>query len=256
MKFYITGDTHQDFCRFSVMKLSEKIGMIILGDAAVNWTLDKRDRAFKHSLHKKYPHIVWYLVRGNHEARPEDVEGMISEYDQEVMGTVWTEPGFPFIKYFKDGGEYIIEGHSVLVIGGAYSVDKYYRLRRGSIWHANEQLTQEEMDAIEKKVNGKSYDIVLTHTCPYSWQPTDLFLRGLDQSTVDNSMEHWFDRIQSEINWKVWLFGHYHSDRAELPGVQMFFISIEPLETVWHRWTSGEEIEWYLRKSPKFERLT
>ena len=110
------------------------------------------------------------------------------------------------------------------------------------------------MDAISKQVMSKTYDIVLTHTCPRSWQPTDLFLVGLDQSTVDDTMERWLDYLFYGFHWNIWLFGHYHADRIELPHVEMFYKAIEPLEHIWNRWNGGE-IPWHMPKSPKYKRI-
>ena len=259
MRWYVSGDTHGDFTRFRNMEeyknTDQKVGMIVLGDCAVNWTLDpSRDQGLKRQLKYKFPNFEWFLLRGNHDAHPEDVPTMEKVWNDDVCGYVWQEPQYPNIHYFVDGGEYTIDKHSVLTIGGAYSVDKFYRLMRGGIWHANEQLTQEEMDAISKQVINKTYDIVLTHTCPRSWQPTDLFLEGLDQSTVDDTMERWLDYLFYGFHWNIWLFGHYHADRIELPHVEMFYKAIEPLEHIWNRWNGGG-IPWHMPKSPKYKRI-
>ena len=254
MKWFITGDTHGDFSRFKEqLPKEEEIAVIILGDAAVNWNLDKNDWHFKNHLLNAYPNITWYLLRGNHEARPTAVESMRIDWDDEVDGYVFYEPDFLNIRYFRDGGEYTIDGHSVLTIGGAYSVDKWYRLEKGYRWFEDEQLTNEEMQYIETLIKDKHYDIVLTHTCPYSWRPVDLFLRGLDQSTVDNTMEYWFEKIKDIFTWNLWLFGHYHADRAERPRVEQFFQVVEELSEVWNRWydPKNENLRW-IRKSPDF----
>ena len=100
-------------------------------------------------------------------------------------------------------------------------------------WFKDELLTSEEMGQIELNINGNYYDIILTHTCPESWEPKDLFLSGLDQSSVDKSMEKWLDVIKTQIDWQVWLFGHYHADRYVKPGVEMLYTSIVDLEEIW-----------------------
>ena len=81
-------------------------------------------------------------------------------------GKVYIEEDYPNLILAKDGEIYIIDGKSVLVIGGAYSVDKEYRLLYGHKWFSDEQLSQKEMDTIFNKVKGKYFNIVLTHTCP------------------------------------------------------------------------------------------
>lgn len=259
MKWYVTGDTHRDFSRFK--EFSEKIGnqkcaVIILGDAGVNINKPTEDYWFKNSLQKKYPNITFYLVRGNHEERPTGVHDIHFYYDAEVDGNVWVEPAFPNIKYLADGGIYCINGLKTLVIGGAYSIDKYYRLERGLSWFASEQLTANEMANIKENVAGKDFEMVLSHTCPIDWEPTDLFLPYVSQQQVDKSMERFLQEIQTSISWNIWLFGHYHDDRLERPGVQMFYRDIESLDDIWNRWDNywmtGQLDQWYLRKSPHF----
>ena len=249
----ITGDTHGDMSRFSRLSVEDPnaTAVIILGDAGCNYYKNKKDDRTKQALLDT--NMTFYLVRGNHEDRPENITGMISVYDEEVQGEVFMEEAFPAIKYLKDGGIYVINGHKTLVIGGAYSVDKWYRLGMGYQWFPQEQLTTDEMAMIETNIKGQHFDFVLSHTCPISWEPVDLFLRGIDQSSVDKSMEQWLDNLKDKIDWTVWLFGHYHADRLERPGVEMFYREIEDMDNVWDRWTSGKELDWWLDKSPNFD---
>ena len=248
----ITGDTHGDMSRFGRLSVEDPntTAVIILGDAGCNYYKNKKDDRTKQALLDT--NMTFYLVRGNHEDRPENITGMISVYDEEVQGEVFMEEAFPAIKYLKDGGIYVINGHKTLVIGGAYSVDKWYRLGMGYQWFPQEQLTTDEMAMIETNIKGQHFDFVLSHTCPISWEPVDLFLRGIDQSSVDKSMEQWLDSLKDKIDWTVWLFGHYHADRLERPGVEMFYREIEDMDNVWNRWTSGKELDWWLDKSPNF----
>lgn len=264
----ITGDTH-GLVNSRLQNIDpqvyipEETAVIILGDMGLNFYLNKTDSKNKKAVNDTGFHI--YAVRGNHEERPERLN-MNQLWDTYIKGGVYYEPEFPNIRYLMDGEEYEINGHPVLVIGGAYSVDKWYRLLRVGYtereassadpkkcgWFKHEQLTTEEMQAIEDKCKGNSYDFVFTHTCPLSWEPVDLFLRGVDQSKVDKSMEEWFDSFKDKINWKVWLFGHYHADRLERPGVEMFFNNIEDMNTIWERWNSNKELDWWLIKSPNY----
>lgn len=260
----ITGDTHG--------RVEERLGniqrnicfdptdtaVIILGDAGINFYLDNSDKKHKRKINA-YGYTL-YCVRGNHEERPENL-GMTLEYDENVQGMVYFESDFPNIRYFLDGGEYVIDGHSTLVIGGAYSIDKYYRLEQAKMmdssfsgWFEGEQLTAEEMATISMNVADKHYDFVFTHTCPISWEPSDLFIGGIDQSQVDKTMELWLDEVKDACEWNIWCFGHYHADRLERPGVEQFFMEYEDLDTVWNRWNDKRTIEseWWIDKSPNY----
>ena len=256
-RWLITGDCHRMFSRFKHLDKTPNTGIIILGDVGLNYTLDEDDYDTKRALCKKYPYD-FYCVRGNHEARPSDVPNMELLYDENVKGWVWIEGDFPCIKYFQDWGTYEIDGLTTLVIGGAYSVDKWWRLNRNARWFANEQLSSEERANCLNAVKGKHFDLVLMHTCPLSLQPTDLFLRGLDQSTVDNSMEVWLEELANSIEWKLILWGHYHIDRIEWPYCEIFYTEIENLQDIverWERYSKTKEIDWWIPISPKFKKL-
>lgn len=257
----ITGDTHgYNEARLQSIKQNftacapEETAVIILGDAGFQYYKNKKDWKNKHCASKLG--YTLYCLRGNHEDRISNSKDAHRIYDDEVKGFVWVEDEFPNIKYFDDDvEEYIINGKKVLTIPGAYSVDKWYRLQNNWMWFAEEQLTEVEMKFAEKVFGKEHYDLVLSHTAPLSWEPTDLFLRGIDQSKVDKTMEIWLDKFKDMTNWKIWLFGHYHADRLERPHVEQFYLEYELLDDIFARWekydTTGE-LDWWLPKSPNF----
>lgn len=264
----LTGDTHGRVeARLKIIKtdyseyIPSETAIIILGDSGINYYQNKSERRKKEII-SAFGYTI-YCVRGNHEERPENISTMREVYDNEICGLVYMEEDFPLIKYLVDGGEYVIKGHSCLVIGGAYSVDKQWRLERAKFfgesfsgWFADEQLSPEEMELIENKVRGKTYDFVFSHTAPIDWEPTDLFLNGINQSLVDKSMEYFLQKIKSRIRWGVWCFGHYHADRIERPYAKQFFTQTDDMEQLWNLWY-GEKTylrRWWLSKSPWMER--
>lgn len=206
---YITGDIHRDFSRIYKLEKDTDNMLIVLGDIGINYYLNEEDKNYKEYLKKLK--LKLFCVRGNHEERP----GNISTYKEVEMfgGKVFIEEEYPNLIFAKDGEIYNIDGKKILVIGGAYSVDKQYRLLHGYKWFKDEQLTKKEMDTILEKVKGKHFDIVLTHTCPYKYEPREVFMQGLDQSKVDKSMEHFLDKIEENINYDKWYCGHYHTEK-------------------------------------------
>ena len=271
MKFYLTGDTHGVFTRFYNLPKEEEIGMIVLGDFGINFYLNKTDTRKKKELCANYPHITFYCAKGNHEARPQDIPGMIKQFDENVHGVVYLEPEFPNIRYFLDYGFYDIDGYTCYIIGGAYSVDKYWRLARVGLteetnnpkksgWFANEQLTKEEMDRATEQLYmfkdmGKHIDFILSHTCPYDWEPRDMFLGAVDQSTVDDTMERWMNGLKEDIHCDIWCFGHFHADRLERPHVEQYYHNMEELNEIYNRWKKYDEtgeLPWYMTKGPNF----
>lgn len=254
MNWLCTGDTHGEFRRFYDMgELNkEDTAVIILGDAGFNTGM-QHDCHKKNKLAKKFDGYV-YCVMGNHELRPSQTEGMDLVWDENVSGSVWMQKQWPKIRYFQEYGVYWINGHRTLVLGGAYSVDKQFRLLNGWFWNPKEQLDAEERNAAMRMIVGEKFDFILSHTCPISWEPTDLFLSTVNQSKVDRTMELWLDDVKDKCEWKVWMFGHFHQDRLERPRAEMFFQEVENIETVWNRWEGGKtaEKEWWLPKSPNY----
>ena len=80
----ITGDTHGDMSRFDNLNDygSSSIGIIILGDAGCNYYLNKKDTQTKLILENTG--YSYFLVRGNHEERPENIENMITIYNDDI----------------------------------------------------------------------------------------------------------------------------------------------------------------------------
>ena len=191
MHFYITGDTHGNFNRIeefcSENDTTKEDVMIILGDAGINYWLDNTDRQLKNDLSSL--DITLFCVHGNHEARPWEA----GDYE-EVMwndGLVYMEEAYPNILFAKDGEIYNFHGKKVMAIGGAYSVDKYYRISHKMPWFDTEQLDDRIMNYVEQQLEkeGWSIDIILSHTVPIEAEPTWAFIPGLNQRIVDKSTE-------------------------------------------------------------------
>lgn len=236
--WFITGDIHGSISRLWHIKQNNLIpkdsNLIVLGDFGANFYLNDKDNHFKNVCEKL--NITFYAVRGNHEQRPELINGMELVYDELVKGDVYFQPKWPHIKYFKNWGIYQINNYKIAIIGGAYSIDKYYRLEKGWTWFSAEQLTIEERKQCKQELQNQKVDFVFTHTAPRSFEPIDLFIPIVDQSTVDKSMEDFLEEIKNCLNWKIWLFGHYHHDRIEINCVEQFYQNIENIEEIWQRW--------------------
>lgn len=213
---YMTGDTHGefgrivDFCRR--VGTSKKDIMIILGDAGINYYENKRDDRLKQYL-SLLP-ITFFCIHGNHECR---AENMPDKYHTRFFhkGTVLIEDKYPNIIFALDGEVYDFNDCKTMVIGGAYSVDKEYRLSQGWKWWPDEQPSDEIKQYVRNKLafNCNQMDVFLTHTSPKSDMPTEAFLSGIDQSKVDNSTEEFLEDIAKMCEYKAWFAGHFHIDK-------------------------------------------
>lgn len=219
---YITGDTHGDFRRIPQFcerfRTSREDIMIILGDAGINFHGSERDCEKKEYI-ANMP-ITLFCIHGNHEQRP----NTIPTYKEKNWhgGMVYMEEEYPNILFARDGEVFELSGMKTIAIGGAYSVDKAMRLAYGYGWWGDEQPSDEIKQYVEQQLSDRDWkiDVVLSHTTPFKYEPTEMFLSGLDQSTVDKSTEKWLDSIEDRLDYRKWYCGHYHTakqiDRIEI----------------------------------------
>ena len=208
----LTGDTHGEFDRIEEFceeyELTREDVIVILGDAGLNYFRDERDEEKKERLARL--DVTLFCIHGNHEERPENIPGY--EEMEWHGGLVLYEPDYPNVLFAQDGEVYQFGAKKTLVIGGAYSVDKYYRIANGLPWFDSEQPD----DAIQARVEAKlkeldwQVDYVFSHTVPYSYMPRHALLPTIDQSTVDNSTEKWLDWIKKRLTYETWYAGHFH----------------------------------------------
>lgn len=212
----VTGDIHgrvmyvaENVRRFD---LGSNDTIVLLGDVGMNFYGNKRG-----DVHRKRRlnnlGVTMLCIHGNHEMRPETIDTY-----HEVQwhgGTVYVEDEFPNLLFAKDGEVYDIAGKKAIVIGGAYSVDKWYRLRNNLDWFPDEQPSYEIKARVERKLEnlGWTVDMVFSHTCPTKYIPREAFMSQVDQSTVDSSTEEWLDTIEDQLTYSDWYCGHWHINK-------------------------------------------
>lgn len=213
---YITGDTHGNFTRIErfcdQIHPSRDDTMIILGDAGFNYYGGKRDERTKKRM-AEMP-ITIFSIHGNHERRPDTIPSYrIAQWKQ---GKVYVEDEYSNLLFGIDGEIYNLDGNHTIVIGGAYSVDKFYRLTFGWNWWADEQPSAEIKAYVEKNLSERDWhvDAVLSHTVPLKYEPVEVFLKQIDQSKVDKSTEIWLDSIEERLDYQRWYAGHYHTEKT------------------------------------------
>lgn len=62
-------------------------------------------------------------------------------------------------------------------------------------------------------VDENRLNVVLSHTTPLKYEPVEVFMSGVDQSSVDKSTEEWLDHIEEKLSYQKWYCGHYHTEK-------------------------------------------
>ncbi len=217
----VTGDTHGSYKRLRkhFNRPGREAGpadvLILLGDTGLNYYGDQRDEPHLKSAARL--NLTLLCLRGNHDRAPESVAGYRPRTCFE--GRVFVDQAYPRLLFAPAGEIYQIEGRVVLTVGGAYSVDKEWRLANGYNWFPDEQMSPDQRAALEKRLDILNWrvDLVMTHTCPMRFRPQEALFPGLDQRSVDTSTEIWLDRLEERLTYSRWFCGHYHIDKESGP---------------------------------------
>lgn len=230
MNIYITGDTHCNFERIyefcKTHNTSRNDIMIILGDVGLNFWLDERDTSLKESLLDL--NITLFMIHGNHEQRPNKINTYIQK--KWYGGTVFYEEKYPHLLFAKDGDIYNLNEKKVMCIGGAYSIDKYYRLKKGYRWYDTEQPSNDIKSYVESQLSTCHWNIdyIFSHCAPLKFEPQDIIIPEAFKLTQDKSTEKWLDFIETKTTYTHWFCGHYHKETSS-KDFSILFESIKKL---------------------------
>ncbi len=251
-RVFVTGDKHGNFSSEydyqHVKQLCDVVGttkddvMIVLGDHGVHYDGGWGDIKARKKL-AKYP-ITFVMIRGNHDRRPIPSWKKVFAATDSMIGHFYEDPIADNILYTNEYGWYTFGGVQTFVIGGAYSVDKYYRLMMNDMgnknyrWFYDEQLDAHEREEAEKMLltgfRPNEPVVIMSHTCPLNFKPTEGLLQGIDQDKVDETMEKWMDSLyikvlERDIPLLRWYCGHWHLDTTWEP-MRFMFHEIEEMK--------------------------
>jgi len=202
----VVGDVHMDFGALNTL-INKKQPKIILqcGDFGY-WP-----RATTEEIHgranPKYPKdlprpkvpegCTVHWIDGNHEEH--------NDLDKRSSNEVWPRC------YYQPRGSHITlpDGRRVLFMGGAASHDKQWRTPQYD-WFPQETVSETDYNAVDFTLK---YDIVISHTCPKSFQPRIFLLDRhgpIDGRDTHDPSEHWLDLIWQRVKPDLWFFGHWH----------------------------------------------
>lgn len=230
MKILIAGDVHGNIKNvkhlFDIAEQQECDGIVQVGDFGF-WTHKKEGVVFLQyvaALISERNIFLWWLD-GNHENH----QNLQELYDLDEHGfrpmfprDLWKEDfpvHHPFV-HLPRGTIWEWDGVRFCAFGGAYSVDKLWRIQKEgrmavmhTLWWPEETITEAELINFENS-NPEPVDVLLTHDCP----------AGVDIPTLSNPRNpfHGMKFPESDANRerlshaanlvqpKLLIHGHYH----------------------------------------------
>lgn len=253
MGIYITGDTHGDFKRFTKknlkklpFKLTEKDYIIVCGDLGLLWEYNKTLDYNLNWLSSLPFKLLW--VQGNHENY-----NMIEDFPlEEWRGGKARHIVKDKIILLERGQVFTIENKTFFTFGGAEShdikdgiLDKadpdfkqkkkiakknggYFRILNET-WWKQELPTQAELEiglSSLSKVSCK-VDYIITHCV--STQAQNII--NISQERKENNiLTQYFNKLEKEVKFKEWYFGHYHQDNTKHTKYKAVYKNIIKLE--------------------------
>lgn len=209
---FVTGDIHADPRRLSVNSFYEQKEMtkddyvIILGDFGLVWNKDKEDKYEEHWLDwLEEKSFTTLFVDGNHENFDR-----LNSYPVEEWKGGKIQRIRPSVIHLMRGQVFNINDMVIFTFGGAKSTDKAYRKENISWWKEEMPSKAEMKEGIDnlEKANWK-VDFVLSHCCASSTQA--LYSHGTFKS---DELTNYFENIRAKLDFKKWMFGHYHDNKA------------------------------------------
>lgn len=240
MRLLLAGDTHGDLAHLNMLlamaQKHECDAVVQLGDFGY-WehhgdgvtTLDKLSQWFTKA------DIPLYWLDGNHENHTL----LRRKYQtEEATGPVEIRD---HVLYLRRGLRWVWDDVRFLAIGGAYSIDKQWRVEemnkrllnkaryyqdedsdlealkeRFALWWPEEMITDTE---VERAIEGGEVDVVFSHDAPafidlntYFAQRGEHFFKD-EENTLRNRQQ--LTRVFDAVRPRFWYHGHYHIPYTE-----------------------------------------
>lgn len=246
--FYITGDTHSDFSRFTEenfpiqSEMTKDDYIIICGDFGGVWTFEEESRREKEALDwLNNKNFTTLFVDGNHENYTRLYNYPIEEWKGGKVHKIRDS-----VLHLMRGEIFDIDNKKIFAFGGAKSHDiqdgilnldeeekiyeyckrgAYFRIRDFSWWDLELPTNQEMENGIEnlEKINYK-VDYIISHCCPTS-------IQSLINSTYKRDiLTDYLQQISEKCTFKRWYFGHYHDYKQVNSQFTLLYENIVPLE--------------------------
>ena len=240
---FVTGDTHGELDLAKLREDSWPKGyeltrddfVVVVGDFGGVWSLGDRDA----ELLDWWESRPWttLFVDGNHENH-DAIDAF--PVTHAFGGPVQPVPEHPHVIHLMRGNMYQLplspsKEASVLVMGGARSTDREWRVE-GRTWWSREMPSDEEYDRCTASLEAAGWrvDYVLTHE-----MPADLRMRALDWRYYP-SLAGTTDRLTNYLQWvwerldrdalRMWYAGHYHVDLMAAEKCRVLYRDVVPMD--------------------------
>ena len=201
---YICGDTHGDidFAKlkkyFSRIKTTRNDYLIILGDAAIVWSIEENYSKMYEELG-----LTILYIDGNHENFD-----LINTYPVvEYLGAKCHKIS-DYVYHILRGEILNINGITFFCMGGASSTDREYRTEHIS-WWVDENIKYSEIENALSNLEKVNYKVnyFLSHAGPSSIVRR-MFLYPSDGNTDI------LEELAKKVDFDHYYFGHYHEDKT------------------------------------------
>ena len=205
---YVTGDCHGNFARFEQKNFPEQANMtkddtvIITGDFGGVWFGDSRDDEMLDWL-ERLPFTLAFVC-GNHENFDALATYRVEEWHGGKIQCIR-----PHALHLMRGQVYELEGYRFFMMGGAKSHDTAHRINHISWWRQELPSDEEYSEALQnlERCNWQ-VDYVITHCAPTS------IARKESRHNEADRLTDFLQKIRDKTDYRYWLFGHYHDNRA------------------------------------------
>lgn len=205
------GDIHGEFVEL-IEKLAgtgiEKSSCIQVGDFGLGFKSQETESAELENINTVLAasENMLYVIRGNHD-NPNYFNNT-SNYSN--------------IQFLPDYSLLTIEGLTILLVGGAISIDRKVRVLNQNYWE-NEGFNY-NYSLLEKAIEGFDHiDIVVTHEAPTEFHPTELGKLVVSYWIRDRELINDVKKERAKLSLllnsligkklkpKFWYYGHYHT---------------------------------------------
>lgn len=218
-KVMFLGDAHGNKrwleSRFYAASIAKADVILQLGDLGVGFPLQENEKPLLYHIEKwadKYD-IPFYFVDGNHDNHVE----IWNNADVEDNGLHRVSE---HVFYIPRGLVFELADTTFLGLGGAYSIDKDWRLAAmkagsGDLWWPTETINDHNVETALKQAEGKDIDIMVTHEAPWNvFQVLGKEQMGFrlkeKHDMASRQQQQQIYKVVKAVRPRVLLHGHWH----------------------------------------------